>query len=363
MPSVTLKSVAAAAGVSVTTVSNAYNRPDQLSPDLRERILATAASLGYQGPDAVARSLRRGRAGAIGVLFSETLSYVLSDPFAADYLRGLAGVAERHQTGLLLIAADIDDPSAGCDAVRQAVVDGFVLECIQDPSPVLDAVLGRGLPAVSSFDLPERSVPVVGIDDRDAARSVGEHLAALGHQVVGVITDAPGAIGGEEPLSYAAAANTARNRDSGLRLQGLGDGLPDADIRAVSAGRNTRAHGRDAAARLLDRRDRPTAIFAVSDVLAAGVLDALRERGLTAGVEVSVVGFDDVPIAADLGLTTVRQPIVDKGRLAAQRLLEPAEGDERKAWLATELIVRSSSGPAPGPVTLSVHRGNGRQGR
>src|SRR5262245_10037573 len=126
---VTLQTVADAAGVSRSTVSNAYNRPDQLSAELRGRILDAARELGYAGPDAAARSLRSGRAGALGVLFPETLSYVLSDPYAVEFLRGLAAVAEAHGTGLLLVPLDEVDIDAGCLAARQAVVDGFCLQC------------------------------------------------------------------------------------------------------------------------------------------------------------------------------------------------------------------------------------------
>lgn len=347
MANVTLKSVAAAAGVSVTTVSNAYNRPDQLSAELRERVLATAATLGYHGPDAAASSLRRGRAGAIGVLFSETLSYVLSDPYAAEYLRGLASVAERHQTGLLLITAEMGDAHAASEALRQAVVDGVVLECVADPSPLLDVALGRGVPIVSSTELPGRDVPVVAVRDRDAAKQAAQHLAALDHQHVGVITDRRS---GDDSAGVAvpveAAAATAKDRDSGLRILGFADGLPEANLEVVAAPRNTRGDGELAAAHLLDRHDRPTAIMTVSDVLAAGVLDAVGARGLTPGRDVSVVGFDDVALAGDLGLTTIRQPIWDKGRWAARRLLEPEAVDRGPIWLPTELVVRSSTGPA-----------------
>src|ERR687894_2091684 len=101
---VTLMTVATAVGVSPTTVSNAYNRPHKLSPALRERILGAARDLGYPGPDPVARSLRRGRAGSIGLLFGETLAYAFQDPVAVEFLRGLAEGTAHHNTALQLIA-------------------------------------------------------------------------------------------------------------------------------------------------------------------------------------------------------------------------------------------------------------------
>jgi DNA-binding LacI/PurR family transcriptional regulator len=131
-----------------------------------------------------------------------------------------------------------------------------------------------------------------------------------------------------------------------LRLDGLTAGLPDARIRIVSGGHNAFASGRTAAELVLDTQDRPTAIVGLSDVLALGAMDAMRTRGLVPGRDITVTGFDDVPAAEAAGLTTVRQPIAEKGRLAARLLLDP-DNTESQILLPTELIVRSSSGPAP----------------
>src|ERR671912_1118912 len=122
----TLKEVAAEVGVSPATVSNAYNRPDQLSPELRERVLETARRLGYPGPDPVARSLRTRQAGAIGLIFTETLSYAFRDPAAVAFLEGLGLACESAGSGLLLVPAA---PGDGTDAriVHRAAVDGFVV--------------------------------------------------------------------------------------------------------------------------------------------------------------------------------------------------------------------------------------------
>src|SRR5829696_10038031 len=121
---VTLVTVAEAVGVSPATVSNAYNRPGKLSPALRERILATARDLGYPGPDPAARSLRRGRAGCIGLLFGEALTYVFQDPGAVEFLRGLAEGTAKHNTALQLIAALDADAQEGESLVANAIVDG-----------------------------------------------------------------------------------------------------------------------------------------------------------------------------------------------------------------------------------------------
>jgi DNA-binding LacI/PurR family transcriptional regulator len=347
MARVTLQTVAEAAGVSRSTVSNAYNRPDQLSADLRQRVLETARSLGYAGPDAAARSLRSGRAGALGVLFTETLSYALSDPYAVEFLRGLASVAEAHDTGLLLVPIDEIDPEAGSTATRQAVVDGFCLECVDEDSPVVDVLLSRGLPLVSTTRLHNHDVAFVGIDERAAARTAAEHLARLGHRQVAVIVDGRPPFEARGVLPVEQAVAEAVDMNSAERLLGFCEGLPEQEPKVVAADRNTREYGQKAAAFLLDRQERPTAFVTVSDVLALGVVDALQQRGLTPGRDVSVIGFDDIPAAAGAGLTTIRQPVFEKGRIAGLALLDPEAVPDRHTVLPTELVVRASTGPVP----------------
>ena len=344
--SATMKDVAAAAGVSPSTVSNAYNKPEQLSAEVRQRIFATARELGYAGPDAAARSLRSRRAGAIGLLLTEQLSYAFSDPFAVGLLAGLAEVAERTRTGLLLIplprydtGTDTDVLRESVETVRGAVVDGIAAYCVDVGHPALDVIASRGLPfAHSDHDVPGRRVV---IDEVGATRAVGEHLARLGHTNVAMVvdagraTDVPGEIT-DETVLY----TNARLRARGLR-EGLG---ADARVTLVSGGHNSVESGLAAAQFVLDRRDRPTAIAAGGDVLAFGVIEAMRRRGLSPGRDISVTGFDDIPAAEAAGLTTVRQPIRDKGRTLGRMLLDPTFTDERIV-LPTELVIRSSTAP------------------
>ncbi|MGH3546153.1 MAG: LacI family DNA-binding transcriptional regulator, partial [Mycobacteriales bacterium] len=185
----TLAVVAAQLGVSRTTVSNAYNRPGQLSPELRERVLSAARQLGYPGPDPVARSLRTKQAGAVGLLFTEALSYAFGDPAAVLTLRGLAAACEGARTGLLLVPGicDVVDRDQPALAAR-AAVDGFVAYSLPRGDPQLQAVLDRPVPLVV-IDAPVTMVEAdwVGIDDLQAATDLGEHLAALGHRDVGVV--------------------------------------------------------------------------------------------------------------------------------------------------------------------------------
>ena len=127
----TLKRVARELGVSPSTVSNAYNRPDQLSPDLRERVFETARLLGYPGPDPLGRGLRRQQAGAIGVLYTDRLSYAFADPAAVPFLEGVSEATEEAGLGLLLIPGAPRD-KRDTSAVREAAVDGLIVFCMAE---------------------------------------------------------------------------------------------------------------------------------------------------------------------------------------------------------------------------------------
>lgn len=341
--SVTIKTVAQAVGVSPSTVSNAYNKPGQLSTALRERILATATELGYAGPDAAARTLRSGKAGSIGVLFTDKLSYAFSDPYAVGFLAGLAEIAEQFSTSLLLMPLSDADTEGSTTAVRQAAIDAATIFCVADDHPALDTIKARGIPMVSTDRQSEPDSQWVAIDEFAAAASMGRHLARLGHRDLVVLVD------NNEPAGATAVELELADvtcTDCGLRIKGLLSELGEVRMRIMSGGHNAVASGRVAAELALDSQDRPTAIVGLSDVLALGALEAMQTRGLTAGRDLTVVGFDDIPTAAAAGLTTIRQPIRDKGRAVGRLLLDP-DATERQVLLPTELVVRSTSGPAP----------------
>jgi len=340
----TLATVAEAVGVSRMTVSNAYNRPDQLSPELRERILAAARELGYSGPNPVARTLSRGETGSIGFVVDYPLTLAFTDPATILMLQGIAAGCEERGRGLSLVPR-----IAGRDAslVQSALVDGFVVFCTRMDDPRIDAVRERRLPYVLIDYAAGPGRRVVGIDDRGGARAAAGHLVDLGHRDFGIV------------MPYPSTATTAIDAErmverhvGAARLAGWREGLVAAgvDWEAVPLApseNGTREAGRRAAGRLLDRADRPTAIIALSDLLAFGVLDAAAERGIAVPEQLSVTGFDDVPEAALVSpsLTTVRQPHMLKGSEAVRLLLE-ADGPST-VELPIELVVRASTGPAP----------------
>jgi DNA-binding LacI/PurR family transcriptional regulator len=341
---VTLATVAEAVGVSRMTVSNAYNRPDQLSAELRERVLEAARRLGYAGPDPVARTLSRGETGSVGLVLDYPLTRAFTDPATVGFLHGVAAGCEERAVGLSLVPQ-----ITGRDAalVQSALVDGFVLYCTPEEDARLHAVLERRLPYVLVDYAPGAGRRTVNIDDRGASRAVVEHLLGLGHRDFGVVLpyDRRAATGAEAQLVSLRHVDAERlaGWESGLRAAGVDwDRVP-----VGTAPDGTRESGRRAAGSLLDRAGRPTAIVALYDELALGVLDAAAERGIAVPAELSVAGFDDVPGAAlsTPSLTTVRQPHARKGAEAVRLLLD--DGAPQSVHLPTELVVRASTAPAP----------------
>jgi DNA-binding LacI/PurR family transcriptional regulator len=343
----TLADVARAVGVSRTTVSNAYNRPDQLSEELRERIMAAAAELGYTGPNPVARGLRRGRTGIVGLVYDEPLSYMFTDPAAVLFVTGVASVFDDAGISLALLPRlQVDDAGAG--VLADAAVDALISFCEATDDARVSALLARGLPFVTVDGGSVRAPCRVGVDDRGGTRSAARHLIELGHRRLAV------AALPEHRTDKGSRSTEGRDVMWSERLAGVREaveaaGLPWDSVPVVTARVEgiRREGGRDVGRRLLDRPDPPTGVVAMSDELAAGVLDAAAERGVAVPGQLSVVGFDDTPTAASTTprLTTVRQPLVAKGEEVARLVL--AGAPEQDLVLPTELIVRGSTGPVP----------------
>ncbi len=341
----TLQTIADALGVSRTTVSNAYNRPDQLAPELRERIMATARELGYAGPDPAARRLRSGRRPAVALMFSARLSYAFTDPAAVALLQGLTEATEDKGYELLLLPGRRGEETEFV-AVRDAVVGAFCLYCMPDGHPAVQAALDRRLPVIIVDEPRLPGAFYVGIDDRAGARCAAEHVAALGHERVAVVIDRmrdDGHSGFSSPERIAASGH----RGSRERVAGYLDGLPSGGdgIPVYETPANERGVAGAAVEALLALGSPPTALLCATDQIALGALEALDARGLRVPEDISVTGFDDVPAAAGADLTTVRQPLVEKGRQAGRLLLEP--NTEREVILPLELVVRGSTGAPP----------------
>ncbi len=341
-----LLDVARAAGVSRSTVSYAFTQPGRVSPALRARVLAAAAELGYAGPDPVAATLRRGRAGAIGVLFTEALAYAFADPGAVLFLRGVAVAGERADVALTLLPVP-PGADAALTAVRGSVIDGALVYSLPEEHPAVLALAARRIPLVRVDMAPAAGAAVVRIDDEGGARAVAEHVLARGHRRVGLLADrlsADGHRGLADPARRRAATfPVARWRLAGYTAALRAGGLePDAAPLFDCAG-NDPADGRAGTHALLATEPPPTAIVAMTDQLARGALLAAADRGLRVPVDLAVCGFDDLPEAAlaEPPLTTVHQDHAGKGETAARLLLEGTGDDE--LVLPTRLVVRAST--------------------
>lgn len=343
MARVTVKTLAQLLGVSPSTVSNAYNRPDQLSEALRTRILATASEIGYAGPDAAARTLRSGRAGAVGVLLTERLSYAFSDPFAVGFLTGLSEVVEeRGSTSILLLPLTLTDGEPDVTTVQQANIDALTTLCLADEHPASVLARVRGIRLVSTDRDPSPTASWVAIDDEEAGAIVGRHLRALGHTDVTLVVDTYGPAGSP---GRQVPADELTAIDYRARVRGITAAMPRAQVTLVTGGHNARGSGVAAGTWILRQESLPTAIVGLSDVLALGVLETLRTAGVDVPGAVSVVGFDDIDDADRARLTTLHQPIKEKGRLVGELLLDPDRA-EQQVLLPIHLEVRTSTGPA-----------------
>ncbi|HET9655010.1 MAG TPA: LacI family DNA-binding transcriptional regulator [Kineosporiaceae bacterium] len=363
MARVTLQTIADRVGVSRMTVSNAFSRPDQLSPALRERILTAAEELGYVGPDPTARALARGSAGAVGVLLTESLREAFTDEIATGFLGAVA--EQLGPTGLALTL--LTTFSGSMIPARDVAIDGAIVYSCVPESQALQWLRRRRLPLVYVDQSPVEGAPSVNIDDRAGARAAARHLVDLGHRRIGIVTANIGGPYGPVEDPQGLGCGPGCNHVMRERVQGWLEELTAAGVDpSVVIQPPFGASVEGSAALLLDRPDRPTAILCFSDVLAVGVILQARARGLRVPEDLSVVGFDDAPLAARTtpALTTVRQDVDAKGRAAAAALTgelarrsapagSGADGDalllpqDRRIVLPVELVVRDSTAPPP----------------
>jgi len=341
----TLRDVAAKTGLSVTQVSRALNDHDDVADSTKALARAAAAELRYT-PNIEARRLKDpgAAAGTIGVILpNESLRF--SDPFFGDLLSAMA--AEASENGLqLTLSTSSDDrpPSEPYDlAVRRKQFDGFVVLRTESKDPRIDFLLAHQVPFVA-FGRPDGRSGFPAVEAApECFVPVVKHLTDLGHRTVACIAEPTRfAIGGSRLAAFlnAAAAGGLQIDDENIAESGFQE---DA--------------GHDAAMQLLQKPHRPTAIVALNDLLALGVLRAAEELGLSVPGDVSVVGFDDIRSAAQVrpALTTVRQSAIEVGKLLVKELLPAIAAGQvshRQRWVNPTLVIRDSSGP----VTIHQER-------
>jgi DNA-binding LacI/PurR family transcriptional regulator len=350
---VTLQTIADHVGVSRMTVSNAFSRPDQLSAELRERILAVADELGYVGPDPTARALASGTAGSVGLVMSDTLSYALTDEIAVAFLAAIAD--ELTPTGLALTLLTTAERGSFVPA-RDVALDGALVYSCEPKSPAIGWLTRRRLPLVFVDQAPASGVASINVEDRRGAAAAAAHLVELGHRRIAIVTYG---VAGEygllpEPPPRHELANTERDRLTGWLQPLTAAGIAPLIVRQPHD--DPYDLGVRAALLLVEQRPRPTGVLCFSDAAARGVLAGIERAGLRVPEDISVIGFDDSPLAARTrpALTTVRQDVNAKGRAAAAALLQAIErakthrgGRVRHLVLPTELVVRASTAPPP----------------
>jgi DNA-binding LacI/PurR family transcriptional regulator len=325
--------VAARAGVSRTTVSFVINRRSdvQIPAATWQRVEDAARELGYH-PHGPARQLAAGASLTIGLVMRQSAEQVAADMNLPNYLWGLAAAARADGFRVLVEPlAPGDGTYAGLLRSRRA--DGLIVSGPRDDDKELAALVRDGFPIVIQGARSDLDAPSVDVDNRAGARGAVEHLLRLGHRRIACITNAP--------LHYTAA---------GERLQGYVDAM---DAAGLEQGPDMRAEGdfeagsgHLAMATIL-RAYEPTAVFVASDVVAIGAMRGLRDAGLRVPADVSVVGFDDIPIAAhvDPPLTTVHLPAGALGETAGRLLLDRIAGRPvpSRTLLAIDLVIRDST--------------------
>lgn len=342
-----LSDVAKAAGVSQGTASNAFNRPEIVRPEVRERIEAAARELGYAGPDPKGRLLRAGKVNAIGVATTETLDYFFADPYARAMMASISAACDVRGAGISLISAANDEKLAW--NIQSAIVDGLILLCIEGGERLVELSRERRLPFVAlQLAASDETISTIGIDEFESARTAARHIGALGHRDVAIIAlelvdDRIGPVSPEQV--DAALYSGSRDRIRGY-LAGLAEfGVASESVPVFETMNNAPTVVAALEHFYADER-RPTALLCMSDRAALIALDWLRGRGLSVPDDVSVIGFDGVPEGAvsDPPLTTVAQPIPEMGRLAAEMIFEGIDSPRRER-VEVELVVRQSTAP------------------
>ncbi len=328
----TLEQVALRAGVSRATVSRVVNGSTTVLPDTRDAVLKAVRELGYV-PNAAARSLVTQRTNSVALVFPEPAARIFSDdPFFPGVVRGVSQQLEERHFQLVLMMASSPESHRRIEQYALARhVDGVMIASMHGADPLPSALQRMGIPVVAmERPLGRASVPIVGVDSIAGAAAAVRHLLDRGRRRIATIAgpqDMPAGI--DRLAGY-------QREVSGARLRPL-----------VAEGDFTRRSGELAMARLLAEDPALDAVFVASDLMAHGALQALRSAGRRVPEDVAVVGFDDIEMAqyTDPPLTTVRQPVVELGRLLARQLIGLVAGDEitHSVVLRTELVVRQSS--------------------
>ncbi|HKE73333.1 MAG TPA: LacI family DNA-binding transcriptional regulator [Acidimicrobiales bacterium] len=332
---VTIADVAAHAGVGAGTVSRVLNDSPRVSERTRARVLAAIEVLDYR-PNPLAQGLSRGRCQTLGVVVP-----FFTHASAVERLRGVVAALDGSRYDLVLfnVESPVHRDEHFATLTRRDRADGLLVMSLPPPARSLARLVESRVPIVL-LDSAGTGVPSVVTDDVEGGRLATRHLIDLGHRHIAFIGDEP-----DNPLGF--TSSTARERGYHETMAAAGLVVGPGDVRH---GPHVRNVARGMAEDLLVGDDRPTAVFAASDTQALGVLEAARAAGLDVPGDLSVVGFDDIEVSSYAGLTTVRQPLFESGRIATELLLESLAAvdplGESELRLDLELVVRqTTAGP------------------
>ena len=332
---ITIRDVAAAAGVSTATVSRALRGLPNVDGETRERVKKIASSLDYVISPSASR-LASGRTGSIAVVTPYIARW-----FFSEVIAGAESVMQ--QAGMDLLLMNVGDYQNGGSRIPPTLrirrrVDGILIVALPPQDPDLESIVNLGMPTAMIGGVTP-GIDCVVIDDVAAARKATEYLISLGHSRIALISGKSGA----------ARFTAGSQRERGYRAVMAEHSLVEDPMLEVS-GHFTIEGGESGMDALLNQLNPPTAVFAMSDEMAFGAIRSLRTHGLEPGRDVSIVGIDDHPMSSYLGLTTIAQPVADLGKKAGERLLvqlagsDSLGGNDRVTQLPTELMVRSSTG-------------------
>lgn len=354
----TITDVAREAGVSASTASVVFSGNAPASAETRRRVLAAAEALGYTGPDPRAASLRRGRSGIVGVVFGGSLRSAFHDPVTIAMMDGIAEGVSPLRAGLLLLPDETSPaaPAAGDDGdgdaagvpstMTSAPIDAAVLVGFGPTrQPSLDVLRARRVPVVIIEGDAGPDFPRIELDNSAAQQRAATYLRDLGHERVALLTlpirpsRARGWFGSTDAVEVDVTA---------ARLAGARAVYPDAPTYAAVT--SSIDEGLIAGREILAGPDRPTAVIAQTDLLAAGVIRAAEECGLRVPDDLSVTGFDGVEVDGldAYELTTLVQPAVEKGRAAGAAVVAMLAGEDAASVTFTcSFRIGTTAGPVP----------------
>ena len=341
MARATIEDVAKLAGVSIKTVSRVVNREANVRESTRKRVDDAVAELHYS-PNQSARSLASRRSFLIGLLYDDPGRYAVpSSGYVIKLQQGLLRACKAANYDVLLHPCNYDDPDIGSqitDLIEQSRVDGVaVAPPLSNVPAVIDAIRAKGKPFVQiSPGTSSSGHLTVVTNDREVSAEMTRYLASLGHSRIAFIKGDPG---------HKAVAHRFLGYKDGLEACGL----PFLET-LICEGDNSIGAGEQCAWRLLKQKHRPTAIFASNDDMAAGVIRVAQQMKIDVPGELSVAGFDDIPLAQQIypALTTVNQPLRRMAEVGAQTLIEQLQSKDRSNELITvhsELVPRDSTAP------------------